>query len=250
MLYTIKDLQALKLTAVDEPIGTVTDVFFDDQDWRVRYFVVNTGSWMRERDVLVSSMAVKTPSLEEGVLVTTLTREQVAGSPPVERHLPVSRQYEEALHTYYGWQPYWLLAAVDPLVGVPPLSPQTEWQSLTPEIKEILERERQARQLEDSHLRSCEEVRNYKIHARDGRIGRLDDFLVSDTTWLIEELIVDTRTLLPGGKVHFSKDRVRGIDWAAQEISVDAWRSDIERAAPVNFRTPVTPQEAGGSAHS
>jgi hypothetical protein len=36
-----------------------------------------------------------------------LTRKQIEDSPAIETHKPVSRQYEEEYHRYYGWPYYW-----------------------------------------------------------------------------------------------------------------------------------------------
>ena len=55
MLRTINDLYGHKLMAKDGEIGHVKDVYFDDKNWAVRYIVVNTGSWLTGRLVLVRS---------------------------------------------------------------------------------------------------------------------------------------------------------------------------------------------------
>jgi hypothetical protein len=47
-----KDLLGFGIRATDGIIGTVDDLYFDDQDWTIRYCVVNTGSWLTGRKVL------------------------------------------------------------------------------------------------------------------------------------------------------------------------------------------------------
>jgi hypothetical protein len=51
---------------------------------------------------------------------------------------------------------------------------------------------------DDPHLRSIEAVTGYHIHASDGEIGHVEDFLVEDADWSIHYLVVDTRTGGPG----------------------------------------------------
>ena len=51
------------------------------------------------------------------------------------------------------------------------------------------------------HLRSVEAVTGYHIHASDGEIGYVEDFLLQDTDWSIHNLVVDTTNWWPGKKV-------------------------------------------------
>ena len=40
-------------------------------------------------------------------------------------------------------------------------------------------------EINDSHLRSMNEVSGYEIQATDGEIGHVDDFIVDDEPWII-----------------------------------------------------------------
>ena len=44
MLHNTKDLKNLAIQATDGEIGKVKDLYFDDDAWVLRYFVVETGS--------------------------------------------------------------------------------------------------------------------------------------------------------------------------------------------------------------
>src|SRR5687767_2340606 len=54
MLRNIKDLRGYVIRAIDGTIGKVDDFYFDDEDWGIRYLVVDTGSWLSGRKVLIS----------------------------------------------------------------------------------------------------------------------------------------------------------------------------------------------------
>jgi len=47
MLRSIKQLYGDELKAKDGEIGHIKDFYFDDQNWAVRYVVVDTGSWLQ-----------------------------------------------------------------------------------------------------------------------------------------------------------------------------------------------------------
>ena len=94
MLRNVKDLRGFALLATDGVIGKVDDLYFDDEDWGIRYLVVNTGSWLSNRKVLISPIAVGHAGWMAKRLPVALTRAQVEGSPDIDTRKPVSRQHE------------------------------------------------------------------------------------------------------------------------------------------------------------
>ena len=64
------------------------------QAWVVRYLVVDTGSWLSSRKVLISPIALGQPKWPEKVLPVPITKEQVKNSPDIDTEKPVSRQHE------------------------------------------------------------------------------------------------------------------------------------------------------------
>ena len=51
------------IDALDGKIGSVHDVYFDDQTWSLRYLVVDIGKWLPGRKVLVVPEAIVKPIL-------------------------------------------------------------------------------------------------------------------------------------------------------------------------------------------
>ena len=86
-------------------IGKVEQFYFDDQHWAIRYLVADTGNWLRDRKVLISPYALVTVNKEDKNIILNLTKKQIEDSPLLENDRPVSQQFEEAYHGYYGW-PY------------------------------------------------------------------------------------------------------------------------------------------------
>jgi hypothetical protein len=81
---------------------------------------------------------------------------------------------------------------------------------------------------EDPHLRSIEEITGYHIHATDGEIGHVEDFLVDDAGWGIRYVAVDTRNWWPGKKVLISPRSVQKIDWANRLLHLDVDRQKVK----------------------
>jgi hypothetical protein len=92
MLRSVSKSYGDKLVASDADIGHVQDFYFDDEQWIVRYVVVDTGSWLSGRLVLIPPFAFDNFTEYGDCLRVSLTREQIAESPAAWSHNPISRQ--------------------------------------------------------------------------------------------------------------------------------------------------------------
>src|SRR5664280_1962274 len=89
MFRSIKDLDGFTIGATDGDIGTVREFYFDDVSYTVRYVVVDTGSWLAERKVLLSPIAFRTMDWEHKRIAAALTKAQVEKSPNIDTEKPV-----------------------------------------------------------------------------------------------------------------------------------------------------------------
>ncbi|MBE0626495.1 MAG: PRC-barrel domain-containing protein [Burkholderiales bacterium] len=218
-LHKLADLKKYSLLASDGEIGKIIEVYFDDAQWALRYFVVRTGGWLLGREVLIAPRAIAGLDEEAGQLQLDLTREQVEKSPPVETQEPVSRHYETLYYQYYNWDPYWMAG---PMGGSMSAAPRTV---LRPQIG-------RAREPENPHLRASGEVHGYRLQAIDGELGEVHDLIIDVRDWKVRYLVADTRKWLPGKKVLLAPAWVEGIDWVEREITADLERETIRSAPP------------------
>ena len=58
MLSKAKTLEGYKLNSLDGEIGKVKEFYFDDRHWTIRYLVAETGTWLADRQVLISPYAL------------------------------------------------------------------------------------------------------------------------------------------------------------------------------------------------
>ena len=216
-LHRLTNLKGYGLDAEDGEIGKVEEVYFDDQSWAVRYFVVRTGGWLLGREVLIAPRSVTKVDPENARLAVELTQEKVKKSPPVESEKPVSRHYEETLLRHYEWERYWI---TDTLTELP-----------KSKAREQPPKGRFAEKPEHPHLRSSDEVSGYSIHALDGDIGHVADFIIDDHTWKIRYFEVDTGNWLPGRRVLVAPAWVSDITWSKHRVSVNL-KQELIRAAP------------------
>src|SRR5207244_13247311 len=93
MLRSLRQLYGKKLGASDGDIGHVKDLYFNDQQWAIRYVVADTGSWLSGRLVLISPHAFGNLHQNGDCLLVNLTTQQIEHSPAIEAHKSVSLQY-------------------------------------------------------------------------------------------------------------------------------------------------------------
>jgi len=245
MIYTLREFEGYSIAASNGPIGSVKDIYFDDDAWIIRYFVVETGSWLNHRRVLLSARNLTAVPTSRWLSIDA-TREQVRDGPPVETDLPVSRRRERELFAYYGWAPYWGMSpiggGIDPgAIVIPPTAIDAPTTS-SAAIANAQTAGRTHTDENDPHLRSVREVRGYSISARDGSIGKLEDLLVDTDTWDIRALAIDTRKWLPGGRtVLIPPPTVCAVRWSDTDLVVDLTRDEIQNGPPFDPDQPVTP---------
>jgi sporulation protein YlmC with PRC-barrel domain len=227
MLRNASAIKGYAIAASDGRLGTVSDFLFDDATWLVRWLVVDTGKWLSGRKVLLppSVLGHLDPKREE--FAVRLTMQQVKESPDIDTERPVSRQMETDVYDYYGWSPYWGTGFYMGGYGYMP-APMAAPPSSDSRRRE--EHIADAREDDDPHLRSIEAVTQYHIHASDGAIGHVEDFLMEDADWSIHYLVVDTKNWWPGKKVLISPRSVRRIEWSHKLVHLDVDRQTVKNS--------------------
>lgn len=218
MLMSIQSLYGYRIHAVDGDIGEVYEFLFDDKAWTIRYLVVNTSTWLPGRKVLISPVVFKQPDLASEKFPVTLTREEVKNSPDIAADKPVSLQHQIELYKYYGP----LNRPAEGYYNVLPFPP--------PEKEG------------DPHLRSTREVSSYRVHASDGDIGHVDDFIVDMKDWVIRHMVINTGNWLPGKKVLISPGWITRISWRNEKVYVDIPKDIIKDSPGYDPSAPVNRQ--------
>lgn len=233
MLRSAKKMEGFRIKAIDGEIGKLHEFYFDDHTWIIRYIIIDTGSWLTEKLVLISPEAFKAINQEEGIFELNLDKEQIADSPDVDKDRPVSRQKETELIGYYGWPMYWTGIGVPTIGAFPPANT-----AITKTGEEMLEKRKNEKN-DDPNLRSTRTVISYGIHASDGQIGHVEDFLIDDETWNIRYLIADTKNLLPGKKVIIALDWIEKIVWAESSVHLRLMKDEIKNSPEYDPSQPV-----------
>jgi hypothetical protein len=222
MIVHASKIEGFALEASDGPIGSITDLLFDDVTWRVRWLVIDTGGWLSGRRVLLPPSALGHVNHIGHQYSVLLTKQQIENSPSINTDEPVSRQMETGLYSHYGWVPYWSTGFYMGGFGYSGGLPETH-----PGLAH-LEAETAHGERGDAHLRSVREVTGYGLDASDGEIGHVGDFLIEDADWSIHYLVAHTRNWWPGKQVLISPRSIASIDWSPRLVHLDISRDQLK----------------------
>jgi hypothetical protein len=238
MLRSIKQLQGTPVLAEDGEIGSLHTVYFDNKIWKIHYLAIDTGGWLSGRKTLVSPLVLNQLGWESDHLRIALHKAQLKDSPELDKVEPLIHLRDDKLLTsedgppldhmggglfdenIIGLHPDSIMETIHAKIDVnPPLSEEDDGETL--------------------HLRSSAHVIGYYIHAQDGDIGHVEDFLVDDTTWVIHYMVVDTRNWLPGKNVLVSPHWIEQVDWNDSKVYVDLTQEAIENSPEYDPMAPV-----------
>jgi len=234
MLINLNDLQGNAIRATDGDIGCVKDFYIDDEAWVIRYLVVETGSWLSSRKVLISPISIGHADCPVNELSVSITRGQVKNSPNIDTEKPVSRQHEIDYLGYYAYPVYWGGSGLWGS-GTHPNLMMPEFVStpsvVQPQVDNILADAPAIRhQGGDPHLRSCNMLLSYHIHASDGEIGHVQGMLIDRQTWAIRYIIVNTSNWWVGHKVLIAPQWIKDVSWIESMVSINLTRQKIKDA--------------------
>jgi hypothetical protein len=95
------------IQAADGELGHIKDFIIDDLTWEIRYLVIETGSWLSGKEVLVSPDWIENVSWSQSLVRTSLTMNEIQAAPTYSELALLDRTYEAGLYDHYGRDKYW-----------------------------------------------------------------------------------------------------------------------------------------------
>lgn len=215
MYYSAHRIIGYTMHALDGRMGRVADVLFSDEDWSVRFLVVEL---VQGRRVLVAAPLLGAMNIAERTIDVHLDARHIEESPNMGMEPLATLQDEARLYSHYGWPSYWNGFDNDGVFGK-----ASNW---LPHPEELgIDRQQSA-----PGLRSTLEMLGYRVEARDGTVGRLSDLVVDDETWSVRYLIVHTRAWLQGRHVLVMPDWIHAIHPEETEVVTDHSGDDVRNS--------------------
>jgi hypothetical protein len=215
-----------EVDAVDGRIGTVFDFFFDDEAWQVRYLVVDTGTWIQSRKILLAIEGVELPDDASQPVVVKYPRELIRRSPHIDLAKPVTHLEENMVRRHYGAWPHW----APYLVGAGP----HKLSNLRDKAGEDLgEREH----ISTYALHSLLELHDFHVRFNDDVEEKLVDLLIDPGSWEIQRFVVRRGIAGMGKEFAVARDRLTAYDPETKELSVSF---SADEATSIEDRVPAS----------
>ncbi len=215
------EIHGKPLISCNGPAGIVDDFLFDDTVWSVRFVVVTLGPGT-DSQVLLPREAIG--FFESAGLSTHWTKAQIENAPAAESIDPVGKSEQRSFSSTYRPLPFGASTY---------FSSSPVYQDLynEPYYNTVPSLMRQAavkpQALRDPHLRSCNEIKGYRLSAPDSAIGYIDDFLLSPDAGAITGIIVDAQQILKDKKVLMGSAWISRLVWATRSAHVPLPKSTI-----------------------
>ncbi len=107
-LRSTREVSGYYIQARDGEIGHVDDFIAEDENWIIRYVVVDTKNWLPwSKEVILSPSWIKKIDWADEKVYLDLKRNLIEKSPEFDPSKPVNREYEVRLYDFYGRPKYW-----------------------------------------------------------------------------------------------------------------------------------------------
>lgn len=207
MLRRINELVDYSVREVDGKLGIVRDFLINRDDWKITYMEIDLTDWYPGKKVIIPPSRINIPDSKRFEIPVSLTKAEVENSPALELDEEICRKHEEELALHFGWEPCFV-------------SPGNK----------------------DVNLKSLKEMIGYHIHAVDGSIGYIEDFILDDKDWVVRYVVVNTRNWLPGKQVLMAPNWITSIIWEEDNVVVGHSQEDIKNSPEFDSETQINRQ--------
>lgn len=220
MLMNTTPLREYTLKNPEGGIGPLRDLYFDD-DWTIRYLAADTGGWLNGRQVLIPTGTLTGRIDSDRSIETRLSNHQINDAPSAatlirktgagQGHHP--RPDVRPIPFYRGGILSWRTPTTRDQASEPTSFPAGG----NPNPRPVM-------------VHGVHEVTGYELHAADGRIGTIKDFIIDDETWKIRFLIVEPRYWWLGSRIAVSAEWIRQVNWSEGRLSLTLPRTTVQVA--------------------
>ena len=106
-LRSMSEVSGYQIAAQDGEIGSVDDFLIDPEDWSVRYFVIDTGSWLPGKLVVVRTDQVEAIRTEDRVIAVRTDMTDIENAPRLGDIEELKKSSAQEMYERYGAIGYW-----------------------------------------------------------------------------------------------------------------------------------------------
>lgn len=109
-LRSFNEVRKYHIQAEDDEFGHLEDLFIDEENWVIRYLLVDTRNILPGKDVLIAPEWLQSISWNEEKIYVNKTKEEIKNAPEYKEgkfENIINRDYEEKLYDHYNENKYW-----------------------------------------------------------------------------------------------------------------------------------------------
>lgn len=234
------DTQNLKdytIQAKDGDIGHISDFYFDEDLFYLRYLVVDTEPFLLRNLVVISPISFRKINSDEKIVELNITKKELEDSPRIDSVDVISRQYEMAYNDYFSWPYYWGYGnsawAIGPYGITGGYYGQLGRNARSIEEKISEQKGNLKKEAKENNLRSSREVRSYSVMGKDNQeFGHIQGFILDPITLSIDFIIIDTINYFPSKNVLLRPEWIEEISWKSKTVKFPFTKELIKSAPP------------------
>lgn len=247
MLISLKQLTDFELYSVDGKAGRINDTLFDRKDWSLKY-IVDKSSKLLSREIAVSYEAIAEINWQARKVYLRYSQEQIRQSPSVKAKKSLNdppkafrRQPVQVFH--YDWvmnreETYNNeFTGTQEEAGSAVISDSGDYtnHSGTGGARYVVQDEEYGTPV----LQSTDKAIGLKISTKTGDLGVVEDFIVDDSNWLIQFMIIATQKNLRGKRILVAPEAISWINWKQKHITVDLDKEKLAGCPNFNLLFPL-----------
>ncbi|MDF0601564.1 PRC-barrel domain-containing protein [Psychromarinibacter sp. C21-152] len=106
-LRSMSEVSGYTVAATDGEIGSVSDFLIDPADWRLRHLVIDTGTWLPGRRVVVTTDWIEGVSWPDRHIHVDVDKEHIENAPPLDTLEDLRLSPAQNAMEQYGAIGYW-----------------------------------------------------------------------------------------------------------------------------------------------
>lgn len=100
-LRSYDNLKGYMIHETDGSIGEVEDLIVDDSNWKIDFLIVDTGTWLPGKKVLLAPHLIKDLDWMTSMVTVNATKDKIKNSPVYDADELVTEEYQNKLRDYY-----------------------------------------------------------------------------------------------------------------------------------------------------
>ncbi|ADQ13953.1 PRC-barrel domain-containing protein [Halanaerobium hydrogeniformans] len=109
-LRSLNEISGYEIQAVDKSFAKVKDLFVDEEDWLIRYLLIDTRKILPAKKVIIAPEWIRHISWDRKQVFIKKSKKEIKNAPKYKEddaEKLVDREYEKDLYDYYDEPEYW-----------------------------------------------------------------------------------------------------------------------------------------------